>query len=187
MFKKFVAVSAVGLVAVLGLSACAPTASPVVTSHEMNHSSQGSLSHSDVMFVEGMVAHHEQALEMAQIVLHGSDNVAVQRLANKIIDAQSNEISMLESWVNNSGMQGMSMGDMGMVSESDVQALKGLKGVVLDDAFLRLMIAHHEGAVSMCEDVLKSSQSGKIREYAQSVVDGQGAEIEYMKGLISKQ
>jgi uncharacterized protein (DUF305 family) len=157
----------------------------------------------DVMFAQHMIPHHQQAIEMSDIVLakQGIDP-RVTDLANQIKAAQGPEIQQMQGWLTQWGSPQMPMpsgmpghGDMpgmsgmpgmtGMMSEQDMAALQNAQGVEASKLFLTQMIAHHEGAITMGQNEIKDGRYPATIELAQSIVTSQQKEIETMKGILA--
>jgi uncharacterized protein (DUF305 family) len=142
---------------------------------------------SEIMFAQGMIPHHQQAIEMSTMALKNSSSPEVKKLAKGIIAAQGKEISQLKYWLTatkSSTSMGHDMGMSGMLSKDDLTKLKKLKGSKFDASFLKAMIAHHEGALEMVSmiDETKNSEAKKI---AVDIQKGQSAEITRMKKLLA--
>ena len=143
----------------------------------------------DVTFVMGMVPHHEQAVEMSQMILD-KDGIdpRVTELAQQIKDAQGPEIDLMKSWLDAWGAGG-SMGGMnhdmgGMMSDDDMAALDAASGPDASSLFLTQMTAHHQGAIMMAEMELKMGENPGTLELAQKIIDSQTAEIATMKKIL---
>jgi len=145
----------------------------------------------DVMFAQMMIPHHEQAIEMSDIALDPDTgaSAAVIALATQIKGAQDPEISQMKNLLTTWGMP-MEMGSMdhssmmdGMLSLEDMDSLGQLKGAEFDKAWAKGMIAHHEGAIAMANDVLANGKNSEILALANAVVSGQSTEIEILKPL----
>lgn len=148
----------------------------------------------DVMFAQMMIPHHEQAIELADIALDPTVEAGdeVRALATRIKGAQDPEVammtSMLDSWSEPLYMdEGMNHSSMmsGMVSSYEMERLGTLRGTEFDAAWLAAMIAHHEGAIDMAEEVLASGEDPATAELAQQIIDGQTAEIDRMTSLLN--
>lgn len=144
----------------------------------------------DVMFAQMMIPHHEQAVEMAELALEESSGASteVRTLAQQISAAQGPEIEQMRGWLESwNASTGMPMGhDMtGMMSGADMSALKAASGPEFDRRWLTMMIEHHEGAITMAEQVLGTTTNSEVRTLAQAIVQGQQREITTMKGLLS--
>ncbi|SFN55020.1 DUF305 domain-containing protein [Mycetocola miduiensis] len=145
----------------------------------------------DRMFTMMMIPHHEQAVEMSDLILEESDvDQRVLDLAQQIKDAQGPEIDVMESWLDDwgmpssGGMDGMGHGD-GMMSDNDMSALEAAEGNQAAFLFLRQMIEHHEGAIEMAEDELDDGTNRDVLALAQRILDSQTAEIATMKDLLA--
>ena len=144
----------------------------------------------DVTFTQGMIPHHEQAIDMANLVLADGADAKVKDLAQRIKAAQDPEVKLMKGWLSTWGEKEMAMdGSMaghsmnGMVSGDEMKALGGLKGADLDKRFVALMIAHHDGAIEMANTQLKNGKSAAVKTLANAVVKAQQAEIDEMKKL----
>lgn len=158
----------------------------------------------DVMFVTMMIPHHQQAIEMSDIVL-GKEGLdpRVADLAQQIKEAQGPEIERMLGWLEDwgveydpdsmggmdhggmDGMGGMDHGGMdGMMSEDDMTALEEADGPEASKLFLEQMIAHHEGAVDMARVALDDAQNPEVLALAQQVIDDQTAEVTVMRDLL---
>jgi uncharacterized protein (DUF305 family) len=147
----------------------------------------------DVAFTQDMIPHHEQAIEMAGIALDpkAAAGPEVTDLATRIQGAQDPEIATMKGWLTAWGQP--EMGDLpdhdmssmdGMMSADDMDKLGTLTGADFDTAWLEMMIAHHEGAVKMSDDVKANGKSPDVATLADQIIAGQTAEIAEMKGLL---
>ena len=146
----------------------------------------------DVMFASMMIVHHEQAIEMSDIVL-AKDGVhpEVVELAEAIKTAQGPEIEQLQGWLDDWGvdpeeqqMGGMDHGD-GMMTEDDLTALESADGAEASRLFLEQMIVHHEGAVEMAQAQVEDGSNPDAVELAQTIIDAQTTEIQEMQDLLA--
>ena len=152
----------------------------------------------DVVFAQGMIPHHREAVAMAEMALApgAQSGPEVQALAAQIQGAQDPEIeqmtSMLGSWGQPLDMPGMEASDdmegmegmEGTMSAEDMAALGALSGPDFDAAWASAMIAHHEGAVSMAQTVKASGSNAEVLALADAVIAGQQAEIDQMRAFI---
>lgn len=182
--------SAIALAGALALAGCSGTEEPAqdtgaVAGEQAEHND------ADVMFAQMMIPHHEQAIEMSDILLAKPDaDPAVTELATRIKAAQAPEIEQLGQWLDTWGAERTSehsghAGMDGMMSEDDMQSLGDAPGPEASRLFLEQMIAHHLGAVEMAEEELDSGQDPAAVEMAQTIVDTQTAEIETMEDLLA--
>jgi len=152
------------------------------------HNSNSQMVGSDAMFLQMMIPHHEQAVVMSDLALSTSKDAEVLKLAKQIKDAQAPEIIKMQGWLADAGLTedpGHSMGDGmgGMLSDSDLSALKGSTGKAFDKLFLAGMIAHHEGAINMVM-MIENSQDSDVKRLGQDIVKSQTAEVELMKKIL---
>lgn len=166
-----------------GATASDPVSSPSATAATFNDA--------DVMFASMMIPHHEQAIEMSDVVLakQGVDPQVVE-LAQAIKQAQGPEIEQLRGWLAAWGAEPATdhsgHGMDGMMSEEDMAALGSASGPEASKLFLEQMIEHHEGAVTMAETHLDQGQNPDALKLAQAVVDTQTAEIQTMRELLDQ-
>ncbi len=148
---------------------------------------------SDVMFAQMMIPHHEQALELSDIALdpRAGASDAVKALATQIKEAQDPEIelmtSLLTAWGQPTAMDpSMDHSSMmsGMLSVNELDALSQTQGAELDRQWLEAMIAHHEGAIVMAEDLLQSGVNSELRSLGEQIITSQQAEIDEMRSLL---
>lgn len=148
-----------------------------------------SFNSADSMFAMMMIPHHQQAVEMSDMILGKSDvDQRVLDLAQQIKDAQAPEIELMQSWLDEWGMS--EAGDMehgdGMMSEDDMAALEAANGAEAARLFLQQMIAHHQGAIEMAQSELEDGINPDALELAQTIVDAQTAEITTMQDLLTQ-
>jgi uncharacterized protein (DUF305 family) len=143
----------------------------------------------DVQFAQMMIPHHEQAVEMADLALQNDTaSQDVKALAGQIRAAQDPEIQTMKGWLSQWGAREstgpMDHGSGGMMSDDDMTALREASGKEFDNRWLEMMIEHHEGAVTMAEDVLDTTADAEVEKLATAVVEGQEKEIATMKGML---
>ncbi len=151
-------------------------------------SKSGELTTNEVMFAQMMIPHHQQAIEMSELVADRTDNPEINALALEIIAAQDPEISLMQTWIDEFGDAGMdhaghSMG--GMLTESELEALRAASGVEFEKLYLSGMIKHHEGAIDMA-DMLSNSNYPAAQKLRADIIETQTAEIELMKKLLER-
>jgi uncharacterized protein (DUF305 family) len=144
----------------------------------------------DVTFATMMKPHHEQAVEMADVIL-AKDGISadVTDLAAQIKDAQGPEITQLEEWITAWGaddsMSGMDHSMDGMMSDEDMSALESATGAEAEKLFLEQMMMHHEGAVEMAQTEVDKGQNADAIEMAEMIVQTQTEEIATMQDLLA--
>lgn len=149
----------------------------------------------DVRFMQGMIAHHAQAVYMSRMAEKHRANPRVQRLADKIDQSQIAEIRIMQNWLldrnqtapDTSSWRTMTM--PGMLTAEQLKTLDASTGTEFDRNFLVMMIQHHEGALSMVKDLFASpgaAQEVDVNVFANDVVTVQTAEIGIMQQLLAQ-
>ncbi|MFD8805656.1 DUF305 domain-containing protein [Streptomyces sp. NPDC059597] len=145
----------------------------------------------DRSYATMMIEHHAQALRMTELAPKRAQSAAVKRLAERISASQGPEIAAMKSWLRTDG-GGHAHGDThahthmpmpGMATEAQLTRLKSARGKAFDALFLKLMIAHHQGAITMATDVKARGHSVRIEEMADDVIAQQTAEIRRMRAM----
>ncbi|RBY94669.1 DUF305 domain-containing protein [Blastococcus sp. TBT05-19] len=175
------------------MSGMSDSASPNASSEDPGTSAE--FNDADVAFARGMLPHHEQAVEMAQLAADRSADPRVADLATRIEAAQEPEIQTLTDWLDAWGAEegsggtdhgGMDHGGGGMMSEEDMSALTDASGPEFDRMFLEMMVEHHRGATAMAETEIADGESSEALAMAEDIRDTQNAEIEEMEQLLSE-
>lgn len=187
----------VGLVALassLSLLLASCSNDPATTDHRPRATASLS-SMADVAFATGMIGHHRQAVDMAQMVIDRGVTSEVKALATRIKAAQSPEITQLEGFLVELGaptpdpvmgdMQHGSGNSMGMMDEAEMTRLESLSGKDLERAFLTDMIEHHTGAVRMSRTELATGAYAPATALAQHIIAAQTTEIAEMRRLLA--
>ncbi len=147
----------------------------------------------DLSYTRMMIEHHGQALEMTELVPERAASEQVKRLAERITAAQQPEIAAMEGWLKSNGeeKEGSSGGHghqhetmPGMATEAQLKKLRAAKGTAFDELFLKLMITHHDGAITMATDVKAEGNNILIEEMADDVIATQTSEIGRMRQLL---
>jgi uncharacterized protein (DUF305 family) len=146
----------------------------------------------DEMFAMMMIPHHEQAVEMADMIIDKSGiDPQITTLAEKIKAAQQPEITQMEGWLDAWGVgdpnampDDMDHGN-GMMSDGDMSELESATGADAGRIFLNQMIQHHEGAIDMATAEVEDGQHPDAVTLAENVITSQTAEITVMTGLLS--
>lgn len=176
-------------------SSAAPTAAPSVAKTPAS----GPQKDADVMFAQMMIPHHQQAVEMSDLILAKPDaDPRVLALAGQIKAAQAPEITQMTGWLEGWGFKVMPMdNDMdhsdhagsgmdGMMSEKDMQELEAATGADASRMFLEGMVKHHEGAVEMAQAEIADGKNPDAIKLAESIVASQQQEITVMKDLLTQ-
>ncbi|NBU06856.1 MAG: DUF305 domain-containing protein [Acidimicrobiia bacterium] len=139
----------------------------------------------DVMFVQGMIPHHQQAVDMSQLALDGRAGAAVAELAGRITVAQDDEIATMRGILSRWGVE---EDEHAMHRSSDHSSMKGMLSDDQLDAlaalWLEFMIMHHEGAIAMAEAVLADGVDEEVRALATAIITAQQTEIGEMRALL---
>ncbi len=157
----------------------------------------------DVRFMQGMIGHHAQALEMTAIVRAQSQNEGIRALAHRIELSQADEIKMMQDWLT---ARGQTLPDPhahhmaaaggaapmaalmpGMLTPAELAELAAARGPELDRRFLQFMIKHHEGALTMVKDLLATPGAGQeadVFAFASDVDADQRMEIDRMRAAL---
>lgn len=151
------------------------------------------LNDADIEFAQGMIAHHEQAIEMAEIALDPAigANPGVVDLATRIEQAQDGEVALMTGWLTAAGepvamdtSDGHDMSSMeGMMTADQMDAMAAMTGTDFDSMWLEMMIAHHEGAISQSETVKADGSNPEVLALADQIIVAQQAEIAEMQSL----
>jgi uncharacterized protein (DUF305 family) len=186
-------------------------AARVVTAAEAVGLSRAGFTAADVRFMQHMLVHHAQAVEMVELLrLHGADPV-VRRLGERIASSQAAEMELMRTWLADRG-QPLEAADLhaghgghgahaghagmaadtplmpGMLSPGQMRALAAARGPAFDRLFLEGMIRHHQGALDMVDGLMAEPDSAEdpmLSEFLSSVVADQSAEILRMRNLLS--
>jgi uncharacterized protein (DUF305 family) len=147
-----------------------------------------------VTFAQGMIPHHEQAIEMAEIALDPAVGASadVTGLATRIRDAQDPEIQTMRGWLEAWGEdEVMEMsedhdahGMEGMMSADEMADLEALKGTDFDRAWMEGMIRHHQGAITMSETAKQDGSLDEVKALADTIIAAQQKEIDEMQELL---
>ena len=152
----------------------------------------------DVRFMQRMIGHHAQALEMTALVPSRTDNESVRKLALRIEVSQADEIRMMEEWLTDRGAPlpdrhahhapGAALMP-GMLTADEMHRLSAAKGRAFDRLFLELMIKHHEGALVMVAELFETpgaAQESEISAFASEVEADQRIEIQRMAAMLKE-
>ncbi|MBP2580537.1 uncharacterized protein (DUF305 family) [Streptomyces sp. PvR006] len=142
----------------------------------------------DFSYAQMMIVHHRQALTMTALAPDRAASAQVKGVAERIAAAQKPEIGAMEGWLKNNGGPREQAGHdhhsmPGMASQAQLEQLRNAKGKAFDALFLKLMITHHEGAVTMAAEVLSEGNNVLVEEMANDVIAQQSAEIGRMRSL----
>jgi uncharacterized protein (DUF305 family) len=159
----------------------------------------------DIDFMRGMIAHHAQALLMAGWARSHGAGPSVQTLCDRITNAQKDEINIMQTWLRDRGLpvpdakpvpMKMTMDGMehemlmpGMLTDEQLKQLDAARGREFDTLFLRFMIQHHQGAVSMVEELIKhdgAAQDELVFKLTNDIHVDQTTEIARMRRMLTQ-
>ncbi len=150
----------------------------------------------DVRFMQGMISHHAQALEMTVLVEERSDREAMRLLSERIELSQEDEIAMMQGWLRDRGLEVRATDAHrapgfvrmpGMLTDEEMEQLEQAAGFEFDALFLELMIEHHEGALTMVANLLNqrgSAQDSVLFAFTSDIRSDQNSEIERMTAML---
>ncbi len=172
-------------------------ASSTLSAEEAVEIAESSYTQADVKFMQDMIPHHHQATEMAELVEARTNNPELVDLAGRINGSQADEIAFMQDWLaergetvpNPADHAGMHMHhDMaGMATPQQMAQLAAAEGADFDQLFLELMIRHHDGAITMVEDLMEQDGSAYdpvLFEFTNDIVNDQMVEIERMNSML---
>lgn len=158
---------------------------------------ESSYSPADVTFMQDMIPHHHQATQMALLVKERTNNPALVDLADRINGTQADEIAFMQDWLaergenvpkpSNHHAMHMQHDMAGMATPEQMAALAGAEGTDFDRMFLTLMIRHHDGAITMVDDLMDqpgSAYDPVLFEFTNDITNDQAIEIERMNGML---
>jgi uncharacterized protein (DUF305 family) len=189
-------IAAVALAMGAGLGACGTTA-PTSSSDQASAPSAGPAhNQADITFTQDMIPHHAQAIAMSRMAAQRAQSPQVKDLAARIQTAQQPEIDQMSSWLHSWNVPvpsaGSPMGRMdhdaagampGMMTNDQMRQLKMAPADKFDQMFLRMMIAHHEGAITIARSELSNGQNTDARQLAQHIIDAQQREVTEMEAF----
>ena len=142
----------------------------------------------DIMFMQMMIPHHQQAVDMGTLAETRASNPKVKALAAQIKAEQAPEIAEMKQWLKDAGA-GMTMNHSmtmsGMLTEAEMTKLENSTGAEFDRLYLEGMIGHHEGAIEMAKMVI-DSKTANTHALGHAINDSQTKQIAYMKELLAK-
>jgi uncharacterized protein (DUF305 family) len=146
----------------------------------------------DVEFMQGMIAHHAQAIVMSRMAESHGANPQVLKLSNKIDQSQVPEIRIMQAWLQRNNQFAPDTASWhhvmmsGMLTTAQLNELDAARGIDFDRAYLRLMIQHHAGALKMVDDLFNTPLAGQevdVNVFANDVSTNQTVEIGIMQRL----
>lgn len=203
IFVRFLAVSVLLPTLVACAAAQQPPAGQDHSHHAAGHTGlpevrpipRGSVATvADVQFMQGMIAHHGQAIRMSQLAAQNGSSPQLLKFAQKIDQSQIAEIAIMQGWLHDheqvapdsSSYHTVTM--PGMLTTEQLGELERLRGVAFDRRFLELMIMHHEGAIGMVADLRRTPRAAQDVDVSVMATDidvVQNAEIDLMRQMLA--
>ena len=179
---------ATAALAAIALTGCAVNTG--MGDHDMDHSNEVSSAYTadDIMFMQMMIPHHQQAVDMGTLAETRALNPEVKALAAQIKAEQAPEIASMTKWLKEAGASmhmDHNMNMDGMLTEAQMNALENSTGTEFDRLYLEGMIAHHEGAIEMAKTAV-NSKTPNTHELGHALTDSQAEQITLMKELLAK-
>jgi uncharacterized protein (DUF305 family) len=151
--------------------------------------SDGNLTGADLMFLQMMIPHHQQAVDISELALARTEDPELTALAKAIANGQRAEIVQMKSWLKDAGASedmGHAMHEMGgMLSDEDLAGLTNARGKSFDILWLQGMTAHHDGALHMVQ-MIEDADNPEIKTFGKAIVIEQSAQIEQMKTMLER-
>jgi uncharacterized protein (DUF305 family) len=158
---------------------------------EMNHSGMKSAPNAanapyDLQFLDTMIAHHQGAVDMANLAMTNTNNADLKKFSTQIIADQTKEIKQMKDWrekwfSGKPSAMNMEMTGMHESMQMEMSALAKARDKDFDLEFVRGMVPHHEGAIAMAREALTKAEHAEIRQLANEIIKAQEAEIKMMK------
>jgi len=154
-------------------------------------------SDADVRFMQGMISHHAQAIEMSNLLETRTESEAMRQLGNRIELSQEDEIQMMQTWLRERSLEVTAVDAHhahgahlmpGMLTPEEMTELEGASGEAFDDLFLRYMIKHHQGALDMVEELLAergAAQDSQLYAFTSDITADQTMEIDRMDAMLA--
>lgn len=195
LIASLVLVTATATLAACGGDDASTSGSPAAASSNSAAGSATDFNDADTEFAQGMIPHHEQAIEMADMALDPTMGAGdeVKDLATRIKQGQDPEITMMSGWLTSWGQSmtmdssgGHDMSSMdGMMSSDEMDKLGAMSGAPFDKMWMEMMIRHHEGAIEMAKTAKAKGSNPDVKAMADRVIAAQQAEIDEMKALMA--
>ena len=202
---RIVVITAVALFAVMQSLAQAPIIQPgapgeasrELSAEEASDLASIQFTEADVGFMQRMISHHAQALEMTVLVETRSNREVMQLLSERIELSQEDEIAMMQDWLDDRDLVVTSQDAHhapgfqlmpGMLTDEELEQLEQAEGFEFDSLFLELMIKHHAGALTMVENLLDqrgSAQDSVLFAFTSDITSDQSSEIERMNAMLA--
>jgi uncharacterized protein (DUF305 family) len=157
--------------------------------HGSNSSKNANYTGADIMFLQMMIPHHQQAIDISNLAMKSSQDAELIELAKIIARDQAAEIKQMKAWLTDAGASedmGHSMDGMGgMLSDDELAALSAATGKEFDVLWLKGMTEHHDGAIHMTQ-MIEDAQNADIKAFGTKVIKDQSEQIDQMKKMLAR-
>jgi uncharacterized protein (DUF305 family) len=157
--------------------------------HMGHNSTSANYTGADIMFLQMMIPHHQQAVDISELAISKSKDAELLTLAKKIAADQASEIITMKAWLKDAGAttdMGHSMDGMGgMLNGAELSALNAETGTKFDILWLKGMTGHHDGAIHMTT-MIRDASNPDIKAFGEKVIADQSAQIEQMKEMLKR-
>ncbi len=157
--------------------------------HGSSSSKNANYTGADIMFLQMMIPHHQQAIDISNLAMKSSQDAELIELAKIIARDQAAEIKQMRAWLTDAGASedmGHSMDGMGgMLSDDELAALSAATGKEFDVLWLKGMTGHHDGAIHMTQ-MIEDAQNADIKAFGTKVIKDQSEQIDQMKKMLAR-
>jgi uncharacterized protein (DUF305 family) len=157
--------------------------------HGSSSSSNSNYTGADIMFLQMMIPHHQQAIDISNLAMKSSQDAELIELAKIIARDQAAEIKQMKAWLTDAGASedmGHSMDGMGgMLNDDELAALSAATGKEFDVLWLKGMTEHHDGAIHMTQ-MIEDAQNADIKAFGTKVIKDQSEQIDQMKKMLAR-
>jgi uncharacterized protein (DUF305 family) len=157
--------------------------------HGTSSSSNANYTGADIMFLQMMIPHHQQAIDISNLAMKASSDPELLELAKIIARDQAAEIKQMKAWLKDAGASedmGHSMDGMGgMLNDDELAALSAATGKEFDTLWLKGMTEHHDGAIHMTQ-MIEDAQNENIKAFGAKVIKDQSEQIAQMKKMLAR-
>jgi len=157
--------------------------------HGSSSSSNLNYTGADIMFLQMMIPHHQQAIDISNLAMKASSDPELLELAKIIARDQAAEIKQMKAWLKDAGASedmGHSMDGMGgMLNDDELAALSAATGKEFDTLWLKGMTEHHDGAINMTQ-MIEDAQNADIKAFGTKVIKDQSEQIAQMKKMLAR-
>jgi uncharacterized protein (DUF305 family) len=157
--------------------------------HGSSSSSNPNYTGADIMFLQMMIPHHQQAIDISNLAMKASSDPELLELAKIIARDQAAEIKQMKGWLKDAGASedmGHSMDGMGgMLNDDELAALSAATGKEFDTLWLKGMTEHHDGAIHMTQ-MIEDAQNVDIKAFGTKVIKDQSEQIAQMKKMLAR-